>query len=307
MQVATEGGAGAQQQLACLACGQAVAVDVHHLDLHAGQRIAIGAEGAFIRIVQLRQRDGAVLGHAPGGHHLGAQCRTGLLHQRAGDGGAGAQEGLERGHALPCLRHGAGQVGQERGGGHGEGGAFRLHQGNGLFRLPDVLQHHAGLQHDGHHQAVHETCLVRHGGRHQHHVVGTERQALRVGNDVGHHRIGRMHHALGLARGARCVDELCHVVGAGPVAGEDVLRIGCRLPLRAAEQRLEAVGARAAYDHHMPQVGQAGLQAGDHGLEVEATEGLRRNHQLSFAMPEHEGQLTLTEDVHQRVHHRADA
>ena len=139
-------------------------------------------------------------------------------------------------------------------------GALGADQLDRLLRLPDVLQHGAGAQHDRHHQAVHEAGLVRHGRGHQHHVVRAQAQALGVGNDVGHRGVGRVHHALGLAGGARGVDQLRHIVRAGPVAREDLLRVGLVLPGRAAEQALEAVGARAADHHDLLQVGQARLQ-----------------------------------------------
>eukprot|EP01136_Pigoraptor_vietnamica_P000419 Opistho-1_new@25714 len=307
LQVAAEVGAGAQQQLADLARRQRQAVDIDHLELDAGQRAAVGVDGALVVVVQPRERDGAVLGHAPGRHDLGAQRLARLLDQRARNGRAGAQKGAQRGHGRARLGHGLRQVGEEGCGRHGEAHALGVDRRDGLLRLPDVLQHHRGLQHDGHHEPVHEAGLVRHGRGHEHHVAGAQAQALRVGHDVGHGGVGRVHHALGLAGGARGVDELGHVVGAGPVLLQDLRGIGLLLPCGAGQQRLEAVGAAAADHHHLCQVGQAGLQARGHLFEVEAPEARRHDQHLGRTVPQHERQLALAEDVHQRVHHRAEA
>ena len=59
-------------------------------------------------------------------------------------------------------------------------------------------------------------------------------QPLGVGNDVGHQRVGRVHHALGLAGGAGGVDELGDVVGAGPVARQDRRARRAPSPTRAS-------------------------------------------------------------------------
>ena len=288
MQIAAKVGARAQQQLAGFAGGQRLAVHIDHLDFHAGQRAAVGVERALVVVFQPGQRDGAVFGHAPGRDNLCAQRLSGLFHQRARDGRAGAQKGAQAGHGHAGFGDGAGQIGEERRGGHGETGLFRIDERNGLAGLPHILQHRAGLQQDGHDEPIHEAGLVRHGRGHQDHVVGTQVQALGIRHDIGHHRVGRVHHALGLARGARGVDELGHIVWAGAVRRENGLGIGLLFPFGVTEQGVKAVGAAAADHHHMFQVRQTGLQRGDHLLKVKTPEALGRNHHLGLAMLQHE-------------------
>ena len=306
-QVAAEVGTGAQHQAASLARRQRLAVDIDHLDLDAGQRQAIGREGAFVVILEPRGGDGTVLGHAPGRHDLGPEHGTRLLDQRARDRRASAQEGLERRHRGGVVRHGAGQVGQERGRCHREARALGADHLDRLLRLPDILQHRAGFEHDRHHQAVHEAGLVRHRRGHQHHGLGVQVQAAGVGDDVGHGGVGRMHHALGLAGRARGVDQLGDVVRTGAAGAQDLGRIGRLFPLGAAEQGLEAVGAFAIDDHELLQLGDAVLEAARHLLEVKAAEPLGRDQQLGLAMLEHEAELALAEDMHQRIDDRTDA
>ena len=98
-----------------------------------------------------------------------------------------------------------------------------------------------------------------------------------------------------------------HIIGPRAVLCEDGLRLRVLLPRGAAEQGLEAIGPAAIDHHHMLQVGQAGLEALDHLLVVKATKHLGHDDHFGFAVLEHERQLTLPKDVHERVHHRADA
>ena len=88
---------------------------------------------------------------------------------------------------------------------------------------------------------------------------------------------------------------------------QDGLCIGLILPCRAAEQGLEAVAAFPVHDHQVLQGGQLGLNALDHLFEVKAAEHPGRNDDPCLAVPEHEIQLALAKDVHERVDDGANA
>jgi len=116
-----------------------------------------------------------------------------------------------------------------------------------------------------------------------------------------------VHHALGFAGGARGIDELGDVVGAGAVGAQNAGGIGILFPGRSAEQSFVAVGALPVHHHDVFQLRQVRLDALDHLLEVKATEGLGRDDDLGLSVLEHEVEFALAEDVHQRVDHGANA
>ena len=116
-----------------------------------------------------------------------------------------------------------------------------------------------------------------------------------------------MHDALGLAGGARGVDQLGDVIGPRARARKNLGRIGLTLPGGARQARLEAVGALTAHRQYMLQMWQLASEARHHLRMIESSEHLGHDHDLGFAMTEHEGELALTKDVHERIDDRADA
>src|SRR5204862_416991 len=73
------------------------------------------------------------------------------------------------------------------------------------------------------------------------------------------------------------------------------------------EHAVEGVRAVAVDDDHMLQLRQAALEAFGHRGVVEAAERRRHDEHLGFGEAEHELELTLAEDRHQRVDDRTDA
>ena len=132
-------------------------------------------------------------------------------------------------------------------------------------------------------------------------------QPLGIGNDVGHHGVGRVHHALGLAGRARGVDELRDVVGARPVArsGSSAHRVPVPTPGRSAAPRSCSARCRRPRPRAASAAGR--LQAFDHRSWSKPRKTFGTISDLGLAVLEHERQLALAEDVHQRVEHGADA
>ena len=157
--------------------GQHGAGVVHHADLHAVQRAAVGLEGLVGRIADPRGGDRAVFGHAPGGDDVGAQVFRRAAHQRARDRCAGGQEGAQALQVLRPLRRLVRHVRQERGRRHGEGDALGRDQVHRLARVPDVLEHHFAAQVDVRHVAVQEAGLVRQRRCHQDRIVLPQAEA----------------------------------------------------------------------------------------------------------------------------------
>ncbi|MCY1408179.1 hypothetical protein D9M71_234980 [compost metagenome] len=269
------------------------------------QRRAVAVDRALGRVLGEGGGHRAVLGHAPGGDDLRVHHRSGPFHQRAGDRRAGGEEGAQRRQRVRMLRGDLDQVGEEGRRGHGEGRPFGGGDARGELRVPDVLQHGAALQVDGHHQAVEEAGLVCHRRGHEDHVVAAQMQALGIRAHVGEQGVGGVQHAFRLAGGAGGVEQLHHVVGMRAACGEQRRGVGFLFPGAAHQQLLE--GVLAADHQYVAQVRQVAAQAVEHGAVVEAAVAVRDHHHPALGVGQHEAQLAFAEDRHQRVEHRADA
>ncbi len=208
-----------------------------------------------------RERRAAAHGHAhpaaePGQHGLGHQ----RVQQRPGQGGHPATGAAARGHwqalrraeAAPALvlggleqlhLPGRGRERLEQLGVHALVDARHRHQHGGAHGLQILgqLRHRARIGHAAarrHRQVVASRALkgVRQRQERQEHVVGGGRYALEHGFHVAEHIGVRQHHALGLARRARGVDDGRKVFG--PRRGRQwSARRGAVEPLRKRAQR----------------------------------------------------------------------
>jgi hypothetical protein len=122
----------------------------------------------------------------------------------------------------------------------------------------------------------------------------------------GQHRVGGVHDGLGLAGRAGRVDQLHDLVGLGTRHRQPLLfGAGQR---RAVEERLLERGlARATHCEDVLHAGQVGADLAHHRHMVEAAPQGGDDSHLGLAEAQHEAQLALAEDRHQRIGDGADA
>jgi hypothetical protein len=142
--------------------------------LGTGQGAARGVEGPLVVIIDINQRHRAVLGHTPCRYDLRPQRLARVFDEWPGDRRAGAQEGAQHRNVQASFADAFREVSQERRRCHRERDALCLDQLDGFLRVPDILQHDAGAEHDRHHQPVHKAGLVRHRRGHQDDIVFSE-------------------------------------------------------------------------------------------------------------------------------------
>ncbi len=97
------------------------------------------------------------------------------------------------------------------------------------------------------------------------------------------------------------------VVGAGPASRQDRSGVGRLLPFGRRQQRIEIVFAPASHDNDPTERRQVLREPARHRLVVEMAENFRHDEDFRFGVPEHEGQLVLAEDRHERIEDRPDA
>jgi hypothetical protein len=148
---------------------------------------------------------------------------------------------------------------------------------------------------------------VRERRCHEAHIRAGKADALRICPHAGQQRVGGLHHALGLTRGARGVEQLDHVVRVRPAAGELGGGVEIVLPAPLDQRALEAVVALPAHHQHAFERRQRAAQVGQHGGVVVATEAARHHHEARLGEVEHEAEFALAKDRHQRVADGADA
>ncbi len=136
--IAAEIGDAAHQKPPLLARRERPALRIHHLDLRPGQRTAIGLGRAQRRIFGPGQGDRAVFGHAPGRDHPHPQHVLGFFDQRSRNGRPGADEEVQSFGRHARLAGGAGEIGEKRGGGHGETHPLLADDVEGAARFPDI-------------------------------------------------------------------------------------------------------------------------------------------------------------------------
>src|SRR5262249_23549228 len=123
------------------------AVAVHHRELHAAERRAVGLEDFLFRILEPVASHEAVLRPAPSRRDDAPEPLPRVLHELARDRRARGDEDAQRAEVGSRVQ--VGQVAEEWRGPHGEGDALGLHEAGRGLSVPDVHPHHGGAQEHG--------------------------------------------------------------------------------------------------------------------------------------------------------------
>src|SRR5262245_50964983 len=124
--VADELEGAAHEQVALHPRSNGHAVAVHHRELHAAERRAVGPEDFLFRIVGPVAGHEAVLRHAPSRRDDAPEPLACVLHELARNGRSRGDEDAQRAEIDACVH--VGEVAEERRGTHGEGDALGLHE-----------------------------------------------------------------------------------------------------------------------------------------------------------------------------------
>ena len=320
IQVAVEQAIGVDLEVALLATGQLPALVVDHAQAHVCQRAAVGPPGSLGRIAGRERAAQAALGRSPGAAHLGTQYRPGAAGELAGDRRA---RGHERLQVLGCfaalLRH-PGQVGQERRGRLHERDAEAAHRVEADVRVPHLLEDLRDAQPERDPHPVQEAGLVGQGRGHVDHVVGAQPKVLDVviGGAVQH--VVAVQSALRLTRGARREQQLGDLIAGqggeagGPSAVEQLAvpvgRLGVpvgqlAVPVEQLAVPVEQLAVPVGQHDDVLESWQRRAQTFGHRTMVATPVFPRHEQHAGAALAQHERELALAEDRHQRLAHRA--
>ena len=262
------------------------------------KRSPVGAPGAFGRIAGDERAAEAALGRAPCPADLRAEHLAGPTRQIARDCGAGGDERPQVVRALAEIGGDPGQVREERGRGLHERHAESPHRVEPDLGVPRLLEHlrHAEPDRDPH--PVQEAGLVGQRRGYVDDVVGAESEVVDVVVGRAHQRVVAVERAFRLAGSARREQQLSDLI-----VGEGRGRRRVRTSTELVRTRL----GRVSQDQYVLERRQLRPQLAGHRRVVATPEHARNEQHAGAALAQHERQLTLAEDRHQRLAHRTRA